>query len=165
LTGVIIVQPLTFALMKAFFIVVCTLLSVCCSAQSSVKSTSISGPITTKRGVVLREGDVLRLGDGSLPSRWFKYIFTSINGFDTEKARLDEGYAFNYATIKEFREVNTRNGVKLVALVKPKGGISVYNKAVDLEPAMDAKEVIAVNGVAVYKLIKAAAARKEGQKL
>lgn len=111
------------------------------------------GPITTKKGVVLKTGDKVRFGEGGLSLGEYQHIYTSFEKFGQKSASLEEGYRYKYAQIKEFREVGTGDEKRFVALVKPKGGISVTLRAIDLEPAMAAKEIISVNDVAIIKLI------------
>ncbi|GAB3904824.1 hypothetical protein GCM10028803_34800 [Larkinella knui] len=122
-------------------------------AQLPAAGKRITGPVTTKRGIVLRAGDSVRFGEGGLPSGGYQNIYSSFDKFGQKTAGLEEGYAYKYATIKEFREVGSGDDKRYVALVRPKGGISVNFRAIDLEPAMDAKEIISINGKAISKLI------------
>ena len=133
------------------------ILTVSTAGFAQTTGRTLPQSVTTRQGVTLRVGDDLRLGEGSLPSGWYKYIFTSISALDQQKGRLDDGYAYNHSTIREFREVGSGNNRRLIVLVRPKGGIHVYPKAVDIESAIGTKEVISVNGTAISKLIKAAA--------
>lgn len=139
--------------MKVFVCILLVAVSTQCLAQLRGSGDRILGPVKTKRGLVLKENDDVRFGAGSLPSGWYKNVYASFDKFGEGKARIDEGYAYKHAVIKEFREVGSGSEKRLVALVKPKGGISVYLKAIDVEPAVDAKEIISINGVAISKLI------------
>lgn len=122
-------------------------------AQLPAVGKRISGPITTKRGIVLKAGDSVRFGKGGLPSGAYQHAYLSFDKFGQKAAALEDGYAFKYATIKEFREMGTGPDKRFVALVKPKGGINVNFRAIDLEPAMETKEIISINGTAISKLV------------
>ncbi|GAB3926739.1 hypothetical protein GCM10028804_30820 [Larkinella terrae] len=124
-----------------------------CLAQLPASGTKVSGPITTKKGLVLKAGDKVRFGAGGLSSGGYQHIYTSFEKFGQKTAGLEEGYSYKYAQIKEFREVGTGDEKRYVALVRPKGGISVNLRAIDLEPAIAAKEIISINDVAISKLI------------
>jgi hypothetical protein len=122
-------------------------------AQLPASGKSVKGPITTKRGIVLKVGDNVRCGEGGLSTGAYQYIYSSFDKFEQKNAHLEEGYSYKYASIREFREVGSGDTKRYVALVRPKGGINVNYKAVDLEPAMDSKEIISVNDKAIIKLI------------
>lgn len=124
-------------------------------AQLPATGKRVAGPVTTKRGIALKEGDQVRFGEGSLASGGYQHIYLSFDkiGQKAEEAHLEEGYAYKYATIKEFREIGTGSDKRYVALIRPKGGISINFRAVDLEPAMQSKEIISINGTAISKLI------------
>ncbi|GAB3327302.1 hypothetical protein GCM10027299_27750 [Larkinella ripae] len=136
-----------------FFVFTC--LSLTSLAQLPASGKKVNGPVTTKRGLVLKVGDSIRFGAGGLPSGGYQSIYTSFDKFGqkAEASHLEEGYAYKYATIKEFREVESGTDKRFVALVKPKGGISVNFRAIDLESAIDSKEIISVNGTAISKLL------------
>jgi hypothetical protein len=122
-------------------------------AQLPAAGKRIDGPITTKRGIVLKVGDSVRFGKGGLASGAYQHIYFSFDKFGQKAASLEEGYAFKYATVREFREVGTGPDKRFVVLVRPKGGISVNFRAIDIEPAMEAKEIISINGTAISKLV------------
>ncbi|WP_234736717.1 hypothetical protein [Tellurirhabdus bombi] len=145
--------------MKLFSAIVLLLVSTVCFGQNGGKR--VMGPVTTTRGLVLKEGDILRFGKGSLSSGWYKNAFTSIKRIGQKDGQLDEGYAYVTTTVREFYEIGSGQNKRLVALVRPKGGISISYKAVDLDPAIDSKEIISVNGVAIPKLLP----KKDSKKL
>jgi hypothetical protein len=122
-------------------------------AQLPAVGKKIAGPVTTKRGIVLKAGDNVRFGEGGLPSGGYQHIYISFDKFGQKAAYLEEGYAYKYAVIKEFREVGSGEDKRYVALIRPKGGISVNLRALDIEPAMDSKEIISINGTAISKLV------------
>ena len=141
--------------MKWLLFVILIGVSLSSWAQLPATGKRVTGPVTTKRGIVLKEGDQVRFGEGGLASGGYQYVYLSFDKFGqkAEVAHLEEGYAYKYATIKEFREVGSGNDKRLVALVRPKGGITINFRAVDLEPAMQSKEIISINGTAISKLI------------
>lgn len=141
--------------MKWILILALTCFSLAGWAQLPAAGQKIKGPVTTKRGLVLKEGDTIRFGEGKLTSGGYQHIYTSFDKFGqkAESSHLEEGYAYKYAVIKEFREVGSGADKRFVALIRPKGGISVNFRALDLDPAIEAKEIIAVNGTAISKLI------------
>ncbi|GAB3250570.1 hypothetical protein GCM10027347_08430 [Larkinella harenae] len=124
-------------------------------AQLPASGQKVNGPVTTKRGLVLKIGDTIRFGEGKQASGGYQHIYTSFDKFGQKAAssHLEEGYAYKYAVVKEFREVGSGADKRFVALIRPKGGISVNFRALDLDPAIEAKEIIAVNGTAISKLI------------
>ncbi|RAK02618.1 hypothetical protein LX87_00738 [Larkinella arboricola] len=130
-------------------------ISLTSQAQLPATGKRVYGPVTTKRGIVLKEGDQVRFGEGGLASGGYQHIYLTFDKFGqkAETAHLEEGYAYKYATIKEFREVGSGSDRRLVALIRPKGGVSIHFRAVDLEPAMQSKEIISINGTAISKLI------------
>lgn len=134
-----------------FVVLVCASLNVV--AQLPASGKKVNGPVTTKRGIELKAGDLVRFGKGGLPSGGYEHIYLSFDKFGQKTAYLEEGYAYKYATIKEFREVGNGNDKRFVALIRPKGGISVNLRALDLEPAMESKEIISINNTAISKLI------------
>ncbi|WP_128543169.1 hypothetical protein [Larkinella soli] len=140
--------------MKTFASLVFFVMSAAAFAQLPGSGERLTGPVTTRKGIVLKEGDDLRFGEGIHAGGTYRYIFLSFAKFGDKASHLEEGYAYKHAVIREFREVGSGNDRRLVALVKPKGGISVYFRAIDLEPAMESKEIISVNGVAISKLVK-----------
>ncbi|MGA0557571.1 hypothetical protein ACO2Q8_13025 [Larkinella sp. VNQ87] len=139
--------------MKPFLLLLLVCSSLNGRAQLPASGKKIVGPVTTKRGIVLKEGDQVRFGEGTLPSGGYQHIYLSFDKFGQKAAYLEEGYAYKYATIREFREVGSGSEKRLVALIRPKGGISINLRALDLEPAMAAKEIISINGTAISKLV------------
>ncbi|MFD1145005.1 hypothetical protein ACFQ4C_28005 [Larkinella insperata] len=139
------------------WILLFALIGVSLASQAQLPATGkrVNGPVTTKRGIVLKEGDQIRFGEGGLASGGYQHIYLTFDkvGQKAEAAHLEEGYAYKYATVKEFREVGSGSDRRLVALVRPKGGITINFRAVDLEPAMQSKEIISINGTAISKLI------------
>ncbi|MFC5410964.1 hypothetical protein ACFPMF_16715 [Larkinella bovis] len=139
--------------MKWIFFLALISVSLQSVAQLPASGKKVTGPITTKRGIALKIGDTVRFGEGGLADGSYQHIYVSFDKFGQKTAHLEEGYGYKYAVIKEFREVDSGNDKRYVALVRPKGGISVNFRAVDLEPAMESKEIISVNGTAISKLI------------
>jgi|GEM_PF-6845991 len=140
--------------MKGFLLLVAVLLGGF-SPHTEQESRKIAqGSVTTRQGLVLNVGDRLRFGEGKMDNKAYRHAFTALRHLDKPTAHLDEGYAYTYATIRELRETGTGGNRRLLALVKPKGDLLPVNKVIDLEPALEAKEIISVNDVAVYTLLK-----------
>lgn len=133
--------------MKASF----TLLFAFLLTTSYAQTRQTTGPVTTKHGIVIEVGDKLRMGEGSLPSGGYRYVYKSPAAFG--KGHLDGGFQYVTAEIREIQERGTGAGRTLVLLIVPKGDLNIFKKAVDIERAIDAREIIAVNGVSISKLI------------
>ncbi|WP_266363520.1 hypothetical protein [Tellurirhabdus rosea] len=138
--------------MKNLLFVACLLLTLTGMAQSNRQK--VTGPVTSRRGIELKEGDILRLGEGTGSGRSFRHVFTSINRLGQEASQIDGGYQYVNTTIKEFYEVGTGANRRLIVLVRPKGDMNLNMKAVDLESAIESKEVISLNGTSLYKLMR-----------
>ncbi|MEZ0487544.1 SHOCT domain-containing protein [Fibrella aquatica] len=92
----------------------------------------------------MNAGDTLHWGKGSTPYGDFKYVVQPLNMLaGTREQSLDRRYTGQWAIVKHFKVQSVKNaGNKTVAVVNPFSG---YNFAVDLVPAIESGEIIAVN--------------------
>ena len=108
----------------------------------------ITGPVQTRRGITLKEGDALTLGRGSNYDGAFRYLTMGIEPEGASNDRLPTHYAGKSFPIKVFRMSQTGQTTKLYASLKAN---TLYTTFVDIEAAIDAKELIAVNGQEIGK--------------
>lgn len=113
-----------------------------------IAQTQIAG-IRTKENLVLydsiivKPGDTLYLGKGSDTRGNFIYIYQPANFLvGMEESSLDRRYAGKFFKVKHFRkEKSKKTGEKMVGVVSY-GGL---NYVADIENAIDAGEIIAIN--------------------
>ncbi len=108
----------------------------------------ITGPIQTRRGITLKEGDALTLGRGSSYNGAFRYLTMGIEPEGASNDPLPTHYAGKSFPIKVFRTSQTEQKTKLFASLKAN---TLYTTFVDIEAAIDAKELVAVNGQEIGK--------------
>ena len=111
----------------------------CCPAQAQITGRSVPA-FTTAAGTVVRVGDTLRLGRGSLPTGEFQYVFVPANVF-TGSPRVNFTSPMSNLTmrVKDLRFQHTANyGDKTVAVVKA----NTLNGCVDLTAAEEAGELV-----------------------
>ncbi|NID10641.1 SHOCT domain-containing protein [Fibrivirga algicola] len=114
------------------------------ASQAQIPGKQSKEPVTLTDGITVNVGDTLRWGRGSTPYGDFKYVVQPLNVLaGTREQFLDRRYNGQWAVVKHFKVQSVKNaGNKTVAVVNPFSG---YNFAVDLEPAIEAGEIVAVN--------------------
>lgn len=95
---------------------------------------------TTAAGTLIRPGDTLHLGRGTLPNGDFQYVFVPDNVFTGSKQQNFTSQLSNlWVRVKDIRVQRSRNfGEKTVAVVKA----NTLNGCVDLNAAEAAGEII-----------------------
>ena len=120
------------------------LLAISSQAQFDKK---VIGPVKTRAGLELKEGDTLLLGRGTRYDGAFTYINMGILAGSTDDPML-AAHAHTTAIIKSFRVRKVGQTNKYYAALKAN---MLYTAFADLEAAIDAKELIAVNGHEIGK--------------
>lgn len=96
----------------------------------------IDTPYHCNDGRIIRVGDTLNLGSGTLPSGDFKYIYLLGN---TEQVPLSADYSGLHFTVKYFlRKGNKNMGYKTLAVVS-KNAFTYFG--IDIEQALKAGEI------------------------
>ncbi len=108
----------------------------------------ITGPVQTRRGITLKEGDTLTLGRGSGYGGTFRYLKMGLEPEGAANDPLPTHYAGKSFPIKLFRESQTGQETKLYASLKAH---TLYTTFANIEAAIDTKEIIAVNGQEIGK--------------
>lgn len=144
--------------MKPLF-VLSLLLSLCATAQdtvrpeyASMKGGELSNYVqangyVTNVGYTVKAGDELILGKGTLPNKFFAFIYQSPMGYFTEttvdassRKSLTSNFAGKKVKVKRLQAYGTRRtGYNVVAVV---GAGDIVNYWVELDQAIDAAEVI-----------------------
>jgi hypothetical protein len=127
--------------MKALSLIVLCFVSSAAIAQIYGKKTK--GAITIFDSVTVKPGDTIYLGRGSAQRGEFSYIYQPPNVWaGSREMSLGRNFANMKAVIKFFKNQKTaRAGEKVVAVVNFGG----FNEVADLEPAIEAGEIIAIN--------------------
>ena len=108
----------------------------------------ITGPVQTRRGITLKEGDTLTLGRGSGSDGTFRYLNMGLEPEGRANDPLPAHYAGKSFPVKVFRESQTGQVYKFYASLKAH---TLYTTFADIEAAIDAKELMAVNGREIGK--------------
>lgn len=129
--------------MKRFYSwgLVALLLDLACPQSTRAQIVGKSVPaFTTAAGTLIRPGDTLRLGRGTLPNGDFQYVFVPDNVFTGSKQQNFTSQLSNlWVRVKDIRVQRSRNfGEKTVAVVKA----NTLNGCVDLNAAEAAGEII-----------------------
>lgn len=128
------------------------ILLICCLLLTAYVSQAqfdkkIVGPIKLRTGLEFREGDTLLLGRGTRSDGTFTYINEGILA-GTSDDPLPANHAHTMAVIKLFRVRRVGQSNKLYASLKAG---TLYGAFADLDAAVAAKEIIAINGQEIGK--------------
>lgn len=109
------------------------------TSQAQIVGKSVPA-FTTAAGTLIRLGDTLHLGRGTLPNGDFQYVFVPDNVFTGSKQQNFTSQLSNlWVRVKDIRVQRSRNfGEKTVAVVKA----NTLNGCVDLNAAEAAGEII-----------------------
>ncbi|HUQ97015.1 MAG TPA: SHOCT domain-containing protein [Chitinophagaceae bacterium] len=145
--------------MKKLFFAPLLALSICAMAQESprpeyavmkgpelTKFVEANGYITTV-GYTVKAGDELVLGKGTLPNKFFAFIYQSPMGYFSEttydasnRKSLTSGFAGKKVKVKRLQSYGTkRTGYNVVAIV---GAGDIVNYWIELDQAIEAGEII-----------------------
>lgn len=114
-------------------------------ANAQIPGQKIDGPIKFNDTLTLKEGDQLTLGSGSSGNFGnFRYIYTPMNAYlGTPEESLSRSFSGKTATVKFFKShSHKKQGTKVFTVVNLGG----FNEVVELVPAIEAGEIIAING-------------------
>lgn len=129
--------------MKCFFsLVLVGALFTTYGSQAQIVGKSVPD-FTTRAGTLIKVGDTLRLGRGTLPSGEFQFIYVPANVFTGSK-QVNFSSQLNNLTVrvKDLRFQHSKlYGDKTVAVIKA----NTLNGCVDLNAAEDAGEIITSN--------------------
>jgi hypothetical protein len=106
-----------------------------------------SNGYVTNVGYTIKAGDELVLGKGTLPNKFFAFIYQSPMGYFTEtsldasnRKSLQSGFAGKKVKVKRLQSYGTkRTGYNVVAVV---GAGDIVNYWIELDQAIEAGEVI-----------------------
>lgn len=141
----LVFQPIKLRLIMRIFLLFSCLLNVFISHAQFDKK--IIGPIKTRKGIELKEGDTLLLGRGANHDGTFQYVKTGLMA-STAQDPLTADHAHTTAIVKLFRQHTIGKSPKLYASLKAG---TIYTAFADVEAAVDAKEIIAINGQEIGK--------------
>ena len=145
--------------MKPFFLICLLGLSVCTLAQDAPRpeyAVMKGGELTThvqangyvtNVGFTIKAGDELTLGKGTLPNKFFAFIYQSPMGYFSEttfdgsnRKSLTSGFAGKKVKVKRLQSYGTkRTGYNVVAIV---GAGDIVNYWIELDQAIEAGEII-----------------------
>ena len=145
--------------MKSFFLPCLLALSIYTTAQESprpeyavmkgnelTRYVESNGYVTTV-GYTVKAGDELVLGKGTLPNKFFAFIYQSPMGYFSEtsydasnRKSLTSGFAGKKVKVKRLQSYGTkRTGYNVVAIV---GAGDIVNYWIELDQAIEAGEII-----------------------
>lgn len=112
------------------------------SAHAQIPGSKIKGPIEVQ-GTKVDEGDTLHIGTGSNPNGNFKFIVIPINVLaGVPETPLHKQFANTHIVVKFLKKYESKRvGEKYFAVINPGG----FNHMVDLQPAIEAGELLGVN--------------------
>lgn len=125
--------------MRVLLFICFLVMSLVGQAQSGNRIDSFK----TKKGVELKTGDTLQLGRGTSFDGSFQYVRMGLLLISSTNDPLPTTHANTLAVIQGFRVLKVGQGSKVYALLKAGTFRLTY---ADIEPAIDAKEVIGING-------------------
>ena len=136
-----LLSPYVFSMKRFYSWGLVALLGLARSQTSQAQIVGKSVPaFTTAAGTLIRPGDTLHLGRGTLPNGDFQYVFVPDNVFTGSKQQNFTSQLSNlWVRVKDIRVQRSRNfGEKTVAVVKA----NTLNGCVDLNAAEAAGEII-----------------------
>lgn len=107
---------------------------------SQIPGKKIEGPIKTKYGFLIQEGDTIIIGTGTNPNGDFKYIYMPTNGFaGNQESSLPKMYSGASIQIKFFKKLSGPKFGEKFFTVFNMGG---FNQVIEFEQAYESGEII-----------------------
>ena len=127
------------------FVFLTLIIFSCTSSYGQIAGQKVKGSIIIFDSITVQPGDTLHFGIGTDRKGDFVYIYQPPNFWlGADETGLGRSHSNKFAIIKHFKkQKDKRTGEKTVAVINPSGG---YNYIADLEGAINAKEIVAING-------------------